>query len=90
MITFNINIILCSRCRCRHRSSHLGAFLRLVKAPHDHLALGRLANVFRRALEGVGEEGESCGSFDRVDCAGGWYDERAGGRDELRLGTYLA
>lgn len=55
--------------RCRHRASHLGALLRVVEAPHDHLALGGLADVFRGVLEVVGEEGESCGTFDGVDCA---------------------
>jgi hypothetical protein len=64
-----ITLISLSRCRCRRRASHLGSFLHLVEAPHDHLALGGLANVFRGVLEGVGEEGESCGTFDGVDCA---------------------
>ena len=53
--------------RCRHCPPHLGPFLHLVKAPHDHLALGRLANVFRGVFERVGEEGEPCGAFDGVD-----------------------
>lgn len=52
--------------RCRYRPSHLWPFLCLVETTHDHLALGALADMFRRVLEVVGEEGETCRAFDGV------------------------
>ena len=83
--------------RCRHRPSDLRSFLRLVEPTDDHLALGALADMLRRVLEVLREEGETCGAFDGVDCVFGavsancWEKKRRRKENKKRrTGAYLA